>query len=120
MNKVKSFVKQFAAVIAGDDATAQGEKTLRAADSALKTQIASLKGDTIAFEDSISDAIEASNSALLNKGAVLTSAARGQYVQNLLNAENALTTAKENHEGHLAKIAFLEKKLEQLNEEVEA
>jgi hypothetical protein len=51
MNKTKSFVKEIVALLKGDDAEATGQKVLRQADSAFKTQIASLTGDTIALED---------------------------------------------------------------------
>ena len=59
MNKMKSFVKEVVAIISGDNAEATGQKILRQADSALKTQIASLNGDTISLEDKVEDAKEA-------------------------------------------------------------
>lgn len=117
MNTVKSFVKEFAALLTGDTATAKAEKSLRQADSALKTQIASLKGDTISYEDAVDDAKENEKKALLNFGQEITSSTRGSYVQNLLNAANKVTDAVEKHEAHLAKIKFLEGKLEILGKE---
>lgn len=118
MNTVKSFVKQFAAILVGDNTTAQAEKALRQADSALKTQIASLKGDTISFEDAVTDAKEAQSKARVNKGVQISN--RTSYVQNLLEAKNTVTQAEEALEIHLAKISFLESELQLLNEEVEA
>ena len=63
MNTVKSFVRQFVAAVQGDDSTAKAEKAFRQADSALKTQIAALKGDVISKEDAVTDALEAQASA---------------------------------------------------------
>jgi hypothetical protein len=40
--KVKSFIKQFAAILSGDSAEATAQKTYRQASSGLKTQIAKL------------------------------------------------------------------------------
>ena len=51
VSKTKSFVKEVVAILKGDDAEATAQKILRQADSAFKTQIASLTGDTIALED---------------------------------------------------------------------
>ena len=117
-SKIKSFVKEFAAILKGDDSTALAEKALRQADSALKTQIASLKGDTITFEDAVTDAKEAQALARVNNGQNITN--RGSYVQNLLEKKNAVTKSEEAYDAHLAKIAFLEGELEALNNEVEA
>jgi hypothetical protein len=118
MNTVKSFVKQFAAILVGDNSTAKAEKALRQADSALKTQIASLKGDTISFEDAVTDAKESQAKARVNNGNEISN--RAAYVQNLLEAKNRVTQAEEALETHLAKITFLEGELTLLNEEVEA
>lgn len=118
MNKVKSFVKQFVATVKGDDAEAQAQKALRQADSALKSQIASLNGDTITFEDAVTTAKEKEELATVNNGNLITS--RESYVQNLLNAKNNVTLAEEALKAHKAKIDFLEGKLKQLSTEVDA
>jgi len=115
MNTVKSFVKQFVAVIKGDDAEAQAQKVLRQADSALKSQIASLTGDTITFEDNVIAAKERQVLASVNNGKPITS--RETYVQGLLYAKNDVTSAEEALDKHLEKIAFLEAQLKALGEE---
>ena len=110
---MKSFVKQVVAVLKGDDAEATGQKILRAADSALKTQIASLNGDTISLEDAVQEATEGLALARINHGSIITD--RNQYVANLLVAKNVLTDAEEALEAHNEKLAFLEAEFEAIN-----
>jgi exonuclease VII small subunit len=110
---MKSFVKEVVAIIAGDNAEATGQKILRQADSGLKTQIASLNGDTIALEDSIEDALEGLKLARVNNGKLITD--RNQYVRNLLEAKNKLTDAQDALEAHLEKIAFLQGEYDSLD-----
>ena len=74
--KMKSFVKQYVAVVKGDDAEAQGEKVFRQADSALQTHIANLKGDTISLEDNVTNAKEELNLARVNNGQIILTAKR--------------------------------------------
>lgn len=118
MNKVKSFVKQFVAVVKGDDAEAKGQKVLRQADSALQSQIASLKGDTITLEDKLLSAQEAQDLARVNNGNAIAS--REAYVRNLLDAKNNVTYAEEALKAHKEKIAFLVGELDSLSKEVDA
>lgn len=115
--KIKSFVKEFVAIVKGDDAKATGEKVYRQASSALQTQLASLKGDLISKEDAIADAEENLKKARLNNGVLISN--RNNYVENLLKAENALTEAKEQLELHQAKIDCLQKHLTLLDQEEE-
>jgi hypothetical protein len=117
MNKVKSFVKEFAAILKGDNAEATAQKALRQADSALKTQIASLKGDTIVVEDALTTAQEVQALARVNNGKAITN--REGYVRGLLDAKNNVTYAEEALKTHNEKIAFLESELKALSEEVE-
>lgn len=109
---MKSFVKEVISLIQGDNAEATAQKILRQADSALKTQLASLNGDTIALEDKVEDAIEALRLARLNNGQLITD--RNQYVRDLLNAKNTLIQAEEALEAHKEKIAFLTEQHETL------
>lgn len=118
MNTVKSFVRQFVAAVVGDDSTAKAEKAFRQADSALKTQIAALKGDVINQEDAVTDALEAQAQARINGGNPITN--RDAYVSNLLNAKNAVTKAEDALAKHNAKIEFLQGELDALTAEVEA
>lgn len=113
MNKMKSFVKEVVAIISGDNAEATGQKILRQADSALKTQIASLNGDTISLEDKVEDAKETLRLARVNNGKLITD--RNEYVRNLINAKNALTDAEETLAIHLEKITFLQEQYDSLD-----
>jgi N-methylhydantoinase B/oxoprolinase/acetone carboxylase alpha subunit len=110
---MKSFVKEVVAIISGDNAEATGQKILRQADSALKTQIASLNGDTISLEDKVEDAQEALRLVRVNNGKLITD--RNQYVRNLLDAKNALILSEETLEVHLEKIAFLQEQFDSLD-----
>jgi len=102
---MKSFVKEVVAIIKGDDAEATGQKILRQADSAFKAQIASLNGDTIALEDAVENAQDRVNKCRINHGNLITD--RNDYIRNLLDAKNRLTTAEEALEAHNTKLAFL-------------
>ena len=105
MNKTKSFVKEIVALLKGDDNEATAQKILRQADSAFKTQIASLTGDTISLEDAVEDAREVLRLARLNNGQVISN--RNSYISSLLSSQNRLVEAEEALEVHLAKLAFL-------------
>lgn len=114
--KMKSFVKQFVAIVEGDKATATAQKALRQADSGLTTHIAVLKGDLVGKEDNVTSAQEALDSAKVNGGKEITD--RDQYVKNLLSAKNRLTEAEEALEAHKAKLTFLEETKAELETEV--
>jgi chromosome segregation ATPase len=118
MNKAKSFIKQFVAVVKGDDAEATAQKALRQADSGLKAEIASLTGDTVAFEEAVENAEENLTLATVNHGKLITS--RKDYVANLLRAKNDLTDAQDKLTAHLEKIKFLQEQLDNLSDEVKA
>jgi len=113
---VKSFIKQFVASVTGDDAEAKAQKALRQADSALKSQIPSLNGDTIQLEDAVTSAKEAEDNALINGGCLITD--REGYIRNLLSARNNTLRAEEALKVHTEKIAFLQGRLEAINSEI--
>ena len=105
VSKTKSFVKEVLAILAGDNNEATAQKILRQADSAFKTQIASLTGDTIAFEDNVEEAKEALRLSRLNNGKLITD--RSSYISNLLRAKNNVIDAEEALEAHVTKLDFL-------------
>jgi len=113
--KVTSFVNQFLAYVKGDTAQVQAEKVFRQAQSALNVSISSLTGDTVNFEDAITEAEENLLAARINKGLAITD--RSVYVSNLLSAKNKLTTAEENLEMHNQKLNFLLQTLSGLEKE---
>jgi hypothetical protein len=110
--QLTTFVKEFLAIIKGDDAEAKAQKAYRSAMSALKTQISSLEGDTIKFEDDVEEAKSKFNLAKVNSGEPIVD--RNKYVQNLLVAKRQLIDAEEALENHLEKIEVLRSTFEEI------
>ena len=109
MNKVRSFVDQFVALVKGDDAAVIAAKTFRQAESAFKVQIAALGGQLIRKEDVVETAKERLAKALLNNGKELTeSEQENGYCDNLISAKEALKKAEKALQAHKDTIAFLE------------
>lgn len=113
---VKSFVKQFVATVTGDDVTAKAEKAFRQSESALKSQIASLTGDTINLEDKVEDAKAKLDLAMINNGNPIEN--RENYISELLRSKNNVTSAEATLETHNKKISFLQETLTALSSEV--
>jgi uncharacterized protein YaiL (DUF2058 family) len=111
--KACSFVKEVVAILKGDDAEATGQKILRQADSALKTSIASMTGDTISLEDSVESAKENLKLSRLNNGQLISN--RNSYTANLVAAQNNLIEAEETLANHKKTLAFLEEQSANLN-----
>ena len=114
---VKSFVKQFAALLQGDTAEVTAQKVFRQVQSSLNTQIAVMNGDLVAKEDAVTDAKEELNKARLNYGRELASHDRTAYVRNLINKKNAVESAQEALDTHLDTLAFLKRELSNLESE---
>lgn len=106
MNKLNAFVKEFKAIIVGDDAEALGFKNWRKAESGLKVQIAALNGDIIAKEDALENAKENLVKARVNYGREISD--RDTYIANLIKAKEALKAAEKQLSAHKDTIAFLE------------
>ena len=106
MNKLNAFVKEFKAIIAGDDAEALGFKNWRKAESGLKVQIAALNGDIIAKEDALETAKENLVKARVNYGKDISD--RDAYIVNLIKAKEALKFTERQLAAHKETIAFLE------------
>jgi len=112
---MNSFVKQFIAVIKGDDAEATAQKVWRQANSALTSQISSMKGDLIGKEDKVIEAKEALSLARVNNGKSISD--RNKYIQDLTNAKNKLTEAEKELNNFNNLIKFLEDELSSLSKE---
>ena len=114
--KIKSFIRQFAAFVKGDDTAALAEKVFRQAESALKSQISSLEGDTIDKEDAVTLAQEALAEVRINHGKPIVD--RNRYAEGILTAKNTITKAEETLDLHKQKIEVFKQELELLREEV--
>lgn len=110
-----SWVKQFVAVLTGDDATVQAEKAFRQAKNALESQIAALKFETMSKEDEVSKKEEKLCLARINNGQPLES--KEKYAQNLIDSKNAALAAQQALDTHKKKITFFEDELKSLEKE---
>jgi len=115
---VKSFVKSFVALVQGDSAEAQAQKTFRQVQSALNTQIAVMTGDLVSKEEAVSDAQEAFGKAVINNGRELSSGDRTGYVRNLISAKNSVSNAQGELDEHKETLQFLKDQLASLESEV--
>lgn len=115
IKKVKSFFKQVLATIKGDTAEATAEKIYRGAVSAFNVQISALTGDQISLEDKLEAAKENLEKATINNGNLIEDRAR--YINNILSAQNDVTSAEEALDKHKAKLAFLKKRMAALDKE---
>ena len=106
MNKLNAFVKEFKAIIVGDDAEALGFKNWRKAESGLKVQIAALNGDIIAKEDALENAQENLMKARVNYGKEISD--RDAYIANLIKAKESLKQAEKQLIAHKETVDFLE------------
>lgn len=106
MTTTNSFVKQFIALVKGDEAEVKALKIWRQAESAFKVQIAALGGDLIRKEDAVSQTEEQLSKALVNNGSEITD--RDRYIANLISAKESLKQAEKQLTAHKETIAFLE------------
>lgn len=104
--KLNSFVKEFVAIIKGDDAEVRGQKNWRKAESGLKVQIASLNGDLIAKEDKVTTAQENLDKARVNFGNDIDD--RDSYISGLITYQERLVKAEKELKAHQDTITFLE------------
>ena len=115
MNKLNAFVKEFKAIIVGDDAEAKAAKVWRQAESAFKVQIAALGGDLIRKEDAVVQAEENLAKRLINNGSEITD--RDAYISNLISAQEALRQSQKQLTAHKNTIEFLEEQYAKLKAE---
>jgi hypothetical protein len=112
---INSFIKQFVAILKGDDAEVTAQKNFRKAHAAIKTQISSKTADTVDLEDKLETAKENLRLAYLNNGKDITD--RNEYVRNLFKAKNNLNEAEDTLDQHKADLLFLEDSLKAMEAE---
>ena len=110
----KSFVKEVIALLQGDTAEVTAQRILRQADSAFKTYIPSLEGDTMSLEDDVENAREKLRLAKLNQGQEILD--KANYISNFIFAKNNLKDAEENLQNHLEMLNFLREEYKTLNQ----
>lgn len=116
MTRVTSFIKQFTAILNGDDAAATAHKAWRQAEAALKVRIATMDAETIAKEEAVHAAKEAADKCLINNGQCITDS--DLYTKSIVESDNALKVAQKNLENHLKTLEFFKNKLTELRTEV--
>ena len=115
MTTTNSFVKQFIALVKGDETEVRALKIWRQCESAFKVQIAALGGDLIRKEDAVTQAEEKLAKALVNNGNEITD--RDTYIVNLISAQESLRQSQKNLTAHKDTIEFLEKQYAKLKAE---
>lgn len=109
-SNLESFVAQFVAVVKGDAAAVLAEKVYRQRKSALESHVASLKGDKVDAEQSITDAKANLVKARFNNGELIgDKEGRAKYIETLVKANDAVIDAEEELESLTLTIDFLEK-----------
>lgn len=116
--KVKSFVREFCAVVQGNTDKQIAEVNYRKSDHALSAHIFVLKGDLITAEQLLEDAKEDLYKARHNNGKNITD--RDDYVQNLISAKNNVDLQQEKCDEIKLTLEFLEEELKTINEEVDS
>lgn len=115
MNKLNAFMREFVAIVKGDDTEALAAKVWRQGEAALKVAIAGAEGDLISKEEDVESAKEKLRLARANNGKEITD--RNRYVLGLVEAQNNLTEAEDRLEAHRKTIVFLKGQYEELKAE---
>ena len=112
MEKVKNeikesneFINEFVKCRKGDTDIVVAAKAWRSAESALKTHISALEGDSIELEDALSNAGDDLKNARVNQGFKISN--RSKYIEQLVKAKNMVILAEENFNDHLQTLDFL-------------
>jgi chromosome segregation ATPase len=108
--KLKSFVKEFVAMVKGDEAEAIGEKVRRKAEAGVETRLSSLKGHIVECEQYIEESEENLKHVRLNNGNPIKDMVT--YVDNLIMAHKKVDEAKAKLEDVKHTIEVLQKELE--------
>jgi len=105
--KINVFETSFIKTAKDENIEELAEKTWRNAESALKSNISNLEGDSIDFEDSVENAEADLNAARVNNGEAILD--RPLFIANLVSSKNYLTNAQDALKNHLATLEFLKK-----------
>lgn len=112
MSKISTFVALTVALLKGDEAQAVAIKNQSKATSILENQLNSQKFELGELKEELSEIEEKANLSLINNGKVITSADKENYIQGILNAEEAVLEVKARIEANEEITSILEAKLE--------
>jgi hypothetical protein len=102
---MKSYIKEFIAMAAGETTEVQAIRAQRTSKAALKTHICIKEGNAVKLEEEVELAKENLMKARLNFGQPVTDG--DDYVATLIAAKNRVTEAEEALEENTLLIAFL-------------
>lgn len=117
-SQIKSFLREFKAVMNGDSDGVTAEKAFRQSQSALATAIATVTGDLIAKEDAVEAAQERLRRVRVNNGQLITD--RSEYLRNLVDARNDLIGAEQALADHRELIEFYQTEKSKAEQMVDA
>lgn len=112
MSKISTFVALTVALLKGDEAQAVAIKNQSKATSILENQLNSQKFELGELKEELAEIEEKANLSLINNGKVITSADKENYIQGILNAEEAVLEVKARIEANEEITTILEAKLE--------
>ena len=115
MNKLNAFMREFVAIVKGDDTEALSAKVWRQSDAALKVATAGAEGDLISKEEDVENAKQNLRLARANHGKEITD--RNAYIMGLIKAQNKIIEAEEALNNHKDTIKFLKTQHEELKAE---
>lgn len=90
----KKFLERIIAVIKGDDPEAIGKKIQKRAIAAITAQIAAKEAHTLILEESLENAKEAQERAVINSGNLISD--NDSYVLGILKASRDVSKAEQN------------------------
>ena len=112
MSKISTFVALTVALLKGDEAQAVAIKNQSKATSILENQLNSQKFELGELKEELAEIEEKANLSLINNGKVITSSDKENYIQGILNAEEAVLEVKARIEANEEITTILEAKLE--------
>jgi hypothetical protein len=103
--KINSFVSEVIARLKGDSPKAVAEKNFRMADSAINSQIATLKAKTVKDENMLEDAKEALKNAKYPTDPIRDTE---EYIRNIVTAQEAVDKAQKEADATIKSIKYFE------------
>ena len=109
----KKFLERVVAVIKGDDPEAIGKKIQKRAKAAITAQIAAKEAHTLILEESLENAKEAQERAVINSGNLISD--NDSYVLGILRASRDVSNAEQKLADHKEDIDTLKASLKDVS-----